>query len=45
MTDDKATGQGGTQSLFIPLVLLIGGGIVLIAIGSIILVEHLGLIG
>jgi drug/metabolite transporter (DMT)-like permease len=27
MTDDKATGQGGTQSLFIPLVLLIGGGI------------------
>ncbi len=27
MTDDKATGQGGTPSLFIPLVLLIGGGI------------------
>ena len=27
MTDDEATGQGGTPSLFIPLVLLITGGI------------------
>jgi len=32
MTNDKAVGQGGTQSLFIPLILLIGGGI---AFGSI----------
>ena len=27
MTDDKTAVQGGTRTLFIPLVLLIGGGI------------------
>jgi len=32
MTDDKTSVQGGTQSLFIPLALLIGGGI---AFGSV----------
>jgi drug/metabolite transporter (DMT)-like permease len=34
MTDDKATGQGGTPSLFIPLVMLIGGGIAFASIFS-----------
>ncbi|MCH8111838.1 MAG: hypothetical protein IH905_07775 [Proteobacteria bacterium] len=32
MTDDKTSVQAGTQSLFIPLALLIGGGI---AFGSV----------